>query len=218
MPTQLEVYNDALRKLGELRLATLTDDVEARYVLDGAWPAAVELSVCDGYWNFATKTVELVSDSAIDEIPGYASGFNKPADWLRTIKIYPDANKVEELDYADEGGKIYANQGSLILRYLSRDPAQNLSTWPVYFTQVVAARLALEVCDRITQSGSHFEKLYKLHKELLASARNKDALDQPSVRFRPGSWVRAMRKSRSGRANETVRGVTVNSVDGGMIR
>ena len=36
MATKLSLFNDALRAIGDIRLATTSDDVEARYVLDDA--------------------------------------------------------------------------------------------------------------------------------------------------------------------------------------
>lgn len=215
MATKLDVYNDALRRLGDLRLASLTEDVEARYVLDGAWAQVVEMSLTDAYWNFATKTVALEADDPPDGIPGFYYSFTKPADWLRTVKAYPDERKMVELDYADESGKLYAGQESMILRYVSKAPAATPESWPAMFADVVAARLALETCERLTQNSGKFDTLYKLHKEALATAKSRDALDQSGIRLRSGSWVRSMRGGYSKRTTEIVRGVQVNSIDGG---
>jgi hypothetical protein len=62
MATKLQIYNAALRHLGDLRLATITDDVEARYELDEVWSRVVEHCFTLGLWNFATRTQQLTAN------------------------------------------------------------------------------------------------------------------------------------------------------------
>jgi hypothetical protein len=197
MPTRLGLYNDALRAIGDLRLSSITEDTEARYVLDDAWEDAVEFVFTEGLWNFATITAVITADLGQTPIPGFSFVFAKPANWIRTITISPNSLFSDEAVYRDENDRIYANFDTLYIRYLSNAKAADaeIAGWPTSFGKVVAAYLAKECCQRLSGSDTKAEALAEEYRDALASAKNKDALDQSKVLFKPGAWVRAMRGS-----------------------
>lgn len=199
MATKLGIYNEVLRAIGDLRLTSLTEDTEARYVLDDAWSDAVEFCFTEGLWNFATKTEEISANTALTPIPGFDYAFDKPANWLRTITIAPDSNFSIEATYKDEGGKLYANTDTLYIRYISGVLASTPEQWPPAFSRVVSAYLAKECCERISGSNTDGDRLAAVYKDALASSKNKDAMDQSKMIMRAGNWVRAMRSGSSGR-------------------
>src|SRR5688500_18698404 len=94
MATQLGVWNEALRFLGQPALATTTDDIEARYVLDGAWVEAINFVLRQAPWKFALKTSSIVGSTS-GTISGYTHAFTKPADWLRTHAIFRQSGSRE---------------------------------------------------------------------------------------------------------------------------
>lgn len=197
MATKLSIYNEALRAIGDLRLSTATEDTEARYVLDDAWSDCVEFVFTEGLWNFATKTEQITADTAGTSIPGFTFVFDKPANWLRTITISNNSLFTDEAVYRDEGGKIYANFDTLYIRFISSAMSDEteIASWPPTFSRLVAACLARECAERLSGSSSKAEALAAQYKDILASAKNKDALDQSKIILRPGSWVRSMRGS-----------------------
>lgn len=193
MATKLAVYNEALRSLGDMRLTSLTEDVEARYALDDAWDNAVEFCFTEGLWNFATVTTSITQSGSITPVPGFQYGFNKPTSWLRTISVAPDAHFSVEAIYQDEGGKIYANFATLYIRYISGAKISTLTDWPPSFTKVVAVYLARQIAARVSGSKTDVDRLEEVYRETLATAKNKDALDQAKMVLKPGNWVRGMR-------------------------
>lgn len=197
MATKISIYNEALRAIGDLRLSSLTENVEARYVLDDAWEDCVEFVFTEGLWNFATKTQEISAISGGVAIPGFSFVFNKPTGWVRTITIASSSLFDMEAVYRDEGGKIYSNFDKLYIRFISNDLADDsdIASWPPTFARLVAACLAKECAERLSGSSSKAEVLDNQYKDILASAKNKDALDQSRIIFKPGSWSRAMRGS-----------------------
>lgn len=199
MATKLGVYNDTLRAIGDLRLTTVDEDTEARYVLDDAWDAGVEFCFTEGLWNFATVTEAITANDLLTPIPGFQYAFDKPENWLRTITVAPDSNFSVEAIYKDEGGNIYANCATLYIRYISGAKKTQPEVWPPAFAKVVAAYLAKECCERISGSNADGDRRAAEYRDILASAKNKDAMDQSKLVFRAGSWVRSMRSSASGR-------------------
>jgi hypothetical protein len=201
MPTKLGIYNDALRAIGDLRLTSLTEDTEARYVLDDAWEGAVRFVFTEGFWNFASATEEITADPGQTPIPGFNYVFNKPANWLRTITVSDNSLFSDEALYRDENTKIYANTDTLYIRYISAARAvdDQVTNWPETFADTVGSYIAMLCAARLSGSKSNADALMKIYKETLASAKNKDAMDQAKVMFKPGSWVRSMRSVASNR-------------------
>lgn len=201
MATKLSLWNDALRAIGELRLASLTEDVEARYVLDDAWTGTVEFLFTEGLWNFATETVKITSDLGQPPIPGWSYTFDKPVGWLRTIAVSTTSLFREEAVYRDEGNRIYANVDTLYIRFLSNNKSADdqITNWPPSFCNAVSAYLAMLCAERLSGSEAKADKLATEYEKALASAKNKDAMDQATLYIRPGNWIRAMRGSYSSR-------------------
>lgn len=201
MATKLSLWNDALRAIGDLRLASLTEDVEARYVLEDAWDGVVEFMFTEGLWNFATVTQAITADLGTPPIPGWDYTFDKPVGWLRTIAVSITSQFSEEALYRDEGGRLYANVDTLYIRFISNAKAvdDQISNWPPSFANAVSAYLAKECAGRLSGSDSKAEDMAVNYKIALASAKNKDAMDQAHVYLRPGNWIRAMRGSASTR-------------------
>lgn len=195
MGTKLSIFNEALRAIGDLRLASLTEDVEARYVLEDAWPDCVEFLFTEGLWNFATKTEKITADPGQPPIPGFTFTFDKPLHWVRTITISPNSLFDTEANYRDENGRIYANFDTLYIRFVSSEKAvdDQVPNWPPAFSRLVAACLAKECGERLSGNSGKAEALAADYEKALASAKNKDALDQSKMILRPGNWVRAMR-------------------------
>lgn len=201
MATKLSIFNEALGAIGDLRLSSLTEDTEARYVLDDAWQDCVEFVFTEGYWNFATKTEVITADLGQIPIPGFSFVFNKPLYWLRTITVSNTSLFDDESNYRDENNRIYSNFDTLYIKFISSERAvdSEVENWPPTFAKLIAACLAKECAERLSGSGAKAETLAADYSAILASAKNKDALDQSKIVFRPGSWARAMRGSRLNR-------------------
>lgn len=197
MTTKLGIWNDALRMVGEHRLVSLTEDTEARYVLENAWEDAKMFVFTEGLWNFATKTMEINADTGQTPIPGFDFVFDKPLYWLRTISISQTSLFDTEATYRDENNKIYANVDKLYIRFISYERADEsqVENWPPAFAKLMAAYLANICAVRISGSKSDADALRALYRDALASAKNKDALDQAQMFTTPGNWIRAMRGS-----------------------
>lgn len=197
MATKLGIWNDALRMLGEHRLTSVSEDTEARYVIEDAWDDAKAYIFTEGLWNFATKTEEITADLGQTPIPGFSFVFDKPISWVRTITVSGTSLFDTEAIYRDENNRIYANTDLLYIRYISNERAvdDQVENWPPAFAKLMAAHLASVCAGRITGSKADTDGIRLLYKEYLASAKNKDALDQSQIILAPGNWVRAMRGS-----------------------
>lgn len=200
MTAKLELYNNALAHAGERKLSSLSEGVEARRILDDVYAQAVEYGLERGMWNFAQRTVSIDTSTTYTPAFGYNYAFERPTDWVRTIKV-ADNERFEPimLDFEDEGDYWYCDADPIYVKYVSNGVTfgGDLSRWPATFAEYIEFSLARRICKRLVTSNVDFEQLQKDEKEALKTARAADALNQPPGFPPAGSWVRSRGGGRS---------------------
>lgn len=194
MATKLQVFNDALLLLGETKLASLTENREARHALDDTWTGRVTFCLERGFWNFAMRTVELSASESAEPVFGFTYAFVRPSDWVRTYQIADNEGFDPQLtSMHDEGGYLFADVDPVYLRFVSDDTSYgfNVGEWPQSFVDCVAASLALQNCYRITGSDNRRDRLELVLKKAFALARSNDAMNEPPAQLPYNSWVRS---------------------------
>lgn len=195
MATQLGLYNAALLEIGDRGLVSLSEDVEARRVLDLCYADTVAGCLEAGGWNFATRTIRANADSEITPAFGLAHVFAKPDDWVRTSAVSLDEHFVVPLTrYVDDLNYWSADATPIYVRYVSDDPAVglDLTLWPRSFTRFVELELAWRVAERLTQNASKREVIGRDRDRAKRNALNKDVLNEAQPKFAPvSSWTTA---------------------------
>lgn len=190
MATKLQVYNNALMLLGERQLASLTENRKPRRLLDQAWDSgAVDACLELSGWTFATRALRLDHDTSLAPDFGMKYVFAHPQDYIQTISICADEMfEVPLQNYQDEGGYWFAHITPIYVRFVSNDDSygNNIANWPSSFDALVSAYLANETCVSITQSTARQVGAQQAMKMALDSARGKDAIRKPSMRFPTG--------------------------------
>ena len=191
--TKLSLYNGALRLLGERKLASESENIEARYVLDDIWDDDALDTVLElGQWNFAGRTAKLDYAPSITPSFGYKYAFPKPDDFIRTMALCTDEYfNVPLNSYQDEAKTIFTDEQSIYFQYVSNDSAwgADFSLWPSSFTKWVQAWLAKEACAKITQSNELMRDIAEEEEKRFRRAKGNDAMEDP-VKWKPlGSWT-----------------------------
>lgn len=206
--TRLGLYQGACTLVGERMLGSLTEQCEARRLLDQAWDeGAVRACLEHGQWIHAMRTMRIDYDPDIERQFGYARAFDKPTDWVVTSAVCSDEFfTVPIIRYADEIGYWFCDLDVIYVRIVSDDPdyGGNLSLWRPAFTEYVKAYLASKIVMKLSGDKSRWaailgRDLGGLHDGILAAqlknAKNKDAM-AVAPGFPPtGGWV----LSRAGR-------------------
>ena len=189
MADRLALYNEALRHLGERKLASLTEDQESRFLLDTEYDSALKLCLRRGYWNFAMRAVKL--DFDITPVFGYQFGFTKPNDWLKTDVISASETfNPPEIDFQDQYGFWLANTKTMYFRFVSTTTGMVEANFPPDYAEYVSGFLALTIMPRITQaSEDSIIKFERRVERMLKVAQANDAMDQGPRRLPLGSWV-----------------------------
>lgn len=206
MADQLSLYNGALIKIGQPRLAALTDECKARRALDFAYAKTVKACLEAGLWNFAMRFSSATASPSMETLLGYQFVFDKPQDWLRTAGVTVDAyGRVPLLDYDDRIDYWVADIETIYVRYVSIDEnyGLDLGRWPESFVDYVETSLAVATCEEITGSNTKLEKLEKDREKAWRKASNRDVMNEPVTKFPPvGRLVRSRMPSFSSRERD----------------
>ena len=193
MTTKLALYNGALLACGERALASLSENIEARRLLDRAWDGgAVDYCLGQGQWRFAKRSVEIASSAGITPGFGYAKAFDKPTDHLRTIAMCSDEYmQAPLLRYAEEGAYYFADTDPIYLSYVSSNASYggDYTLWPADFVEYVQLYLATKIIKKLNQSAEDMKTLFSLAKKALTDARSSNAMEGPTVFAPVGAWV-----------------------------
>lgn len=198
MPSStIDIANRALTKLGSARILSLTDDTKAGRVMNSMFAQVRDAELRRNYWNFALKRASLV---ALSEAPewGYAYQYPLPADFLTLVQVgetYVRPNTKDKgnwhIESTDTGGRVIVTDmaAPLRIRYVKR--VENSGFFDPLFVEVLAARLAFEACESLTQSGPKKQAASEEYKGALSEAARCNAIENPPDEFPRGSWLDA---------------------------
>lgn len=192
MTTKLSLYNDALMLCGERFLSSLTEEREPRRLLDQVYSSGgIRACLEMGQWNFAMRTIQIDYDSGVQPDFGYSRAFEKPTDWVVTSALCSDEFFRSPLNrYWDESGYWFADIDTLYVRYVSDDPAYgaNLGGWPESFREFVAAHFASKIIRKLSSSDEEEDRVVKLRKTRLLTAKSRAAMSEATSFPARGSW------------------------------
>lgn len=209
MADRLSLYNGALMLLGERTLASLTDNVEPRRLLDIAWTDAVDQCLEAGMWRFATRTVQLAPITSVEPDFGYRLAYEKPVDMVRTKGVWVDEySRLPLLQYRFERNYWFTDAEPIYVSYVSNDVAYggNIGEWPVDFVRYVEAYLASRIVISLKQDLDAEQRLIGLMRLRLRDAASTDAMEGPTEFLPEGSWVVARYGRNAGRRDRGGRG------------
>lgn len=191
MPTETDIANIAIRKVGEARIASFTDGTKAANIMLDIYDETLD-GLLRYPWNFATKRAKLAQIS-IAPVFGYDHAYALPSDWIYTVSVHGDDSGLHTIDYREE---ITNNQNSILtnwdevwLVYTSRVTDPN--RMPVDFRLALASLLARELSYGLAQSASMREQFAAEARLTIAAAKSADSINSfPTSRPR-GSWANA---------------------------
>lgn len=195
MASKIAISNRALSKLGADRIISLDDDVKASRAIKNAWDVVRDAELRAHNWHFSIERAE-VAALADEPVWGYAYKYALPSDCLKLLEIYGaivhanlhDYRTVDSLPYRLEGGNILTNlEAPLQIRYIKR--VTDTELFDVSFVEALACRLAAEVAEELTESGSKVEMAWKLYERAIIEAIRANALEAPNEWPLDDSWV-----------------------------
>jgi hypothetical protein len=211
MTDRLSLYNGSLNIIGERKLANLTENRESRRKLDDIWDNDLLDRVLQmGQWNFAARSAELQFSPSVTPSFGYQFAFDKPTDFIRTMRVCHDEYFKQPLtQYSDEAKWIFADLETIYLQYVSNDTSygSDFSLWPQNFTEMVEHYMAYKVAPRLTGIDMDSNALLGKWKMMLREAKAVDAMEQPATFPPKGAWAssrQGFRQGERGKRNQLI--------------
>lgn len=197
MTSEVDICNRAIQKVGAQAITSRSDDTAAARAVNRVFEDVRDEELRNQNWNFSIKRASLAASTTAPEW-GYDKQFPLPADCIRLILVDGHYGVSETLgsygtnepDYRLEGRAILANDtGPLKIMYVSRvaDPNE----WDMQFRELIACRIAVEICEELTQSNTKKQLLMEEYERQLRRAVRGDGVETPGEALYESDWLRA---------------------------
>jgi len=190
MPSDIDVVNVALRRVGVSRITSFTEGDASATVAKDLFDEVLDDLLRQHAWNFATKRAKLAQ---LSETPTFEfdHGYTMPADWIRTISVHPNSAGAGTMFYREEqlGDKrvILTSADDVYLRYIARITDPNLM--PPDFRNAFSMTLSRDFAIPLGNSNTMHASFDRPSRSAVARARSSDAMGSSPERRPRGSWV-----------------------------
>ena len=186
MASEVDICNRALQKLGAERITSLTQDSANARACNLCYEPIRDAELRAHPWNFAIKRASLAADSTAPSF-GYDSAYTLPSDCLRVMP--PDVSvNFNTFDWQIEGRKILTNYDApLEIRYVKRETDPN--QYDPLFIECLSAKIAVELCELLTQSNSKGSAARDDYIRAIRDARKMNAFENISAETQTDTWI-----------------------------
>jgi len=184
MAADIDIINAALSKLGEQAILAVTDASAPGRLANRTYADIRDALLREFPWNFATKRASLAADP-VAPTWGFARKFNLPSDCLRVVELNNDADE----DWRNEGRTIVTDiTAPLQIIYIGSAQVDAMDST---FREALAARLAMEWAEPLSQTSSVVSAMSALYKNKLRVARVADGHEDSTREVSAPSFINA---------------------------
>lgn len=181
--SKTEIFNRALVKIGSSPINAPDQDVDRARVLLSMYDVVRDSVLRDAPWNFASKRVEIAADAGVP-VYEWTTQYLLPSDFILMTGIE------QQIEYRIEGDFILTNQsGNIKIEYVFRN--ENTAKYDSLFVEALAAKLALESVERITQSNTKKEFIRSEYNDIIVRAKRQDGYEDKQDDYVEDSWILA---------------------------
>lgn len=192
---QMDIVNSALHRIGAKKLTALTDNTESARVMTVEWPLARDRLLRRYRWSFAMNRVQLAADASAPDW-GFSYRYQLPADFIRLDLVNDIFVGLDMSDYRNSDMGEYSLEGRYLLtdigaplkiRYIKQ--VTDVGLYDASFSPTLALQLALDACERITQSTTKKESIRADLREAVVEAVRAGAIEKPPQPIPDDSWI-----------------------------
>jgi hypothetical protein len=189
------IANRALQMVGASTIMTLADNSPEARAANNCYDACRRAELRAHRWNFARQRA-LLAASATPPAFGYSYAFPLPVDCL-----YVPLTRDWASDWDLEGRTILTNAGNspgsanppagtvLALAYIA--DVEDTTLFDPLFCEALAARMAVEMVERLTQSNQKAADMQNKYKFAIAQAASANAFEQLAQDPPEDDWIAA---------------------------
>tara|TARA_R110000868_G_scaffold234986_1_gene488713 strand:- start:13636 stop:14250 length:615 start_codon:yes stop_codon:yes gene_type:complete len=195
--SKYDICSQSLIKCGAETISSFTDGTHESNVCSVMYDTTKKSLLYYSFWNFAIRKVQL---NRLNETPTDAKflyAHSLVGDIIRTRSVFNEFGQAD-YTYKKEGQKIFSNNKNAFLEYVSNIDETNM---PSFFVEALVSKLATEINEAITGSGTLTVRLAQDFQQKLRAARVADGQENPPANIMPaGRLIEAhMRSSTSDR-------------------
>lgn len=177
LPSQVDIANLALTKLGDIQITTFDDDSAHARVVKLLYPRVIDASLRDHKWRFAVRQAAL-AQLVGQPIWRYQYRYQLPTDpyCLRILRVSTeDPAQGNNTPWEIQGREILTDAPSVNIEYIARitDP----QAWDVMFLDAVVERLASELAIPIMNTPTVRGQLLQAYAMKLDAAKSTDGME-----------------------------------------
>lgn len=186
MASNVEIANRALQKLGAKRITSLTEDSVNARAINSCFDVLRKAELRKHPWSFSIERVQL-SASSTSPLFVKTNSFPLPSDCLRVLPNDPDF-EYNDKDWQIEGRSIITDDAApLNVRYVKDITDPNIMD--VLFREALSGKIAVELCEELTQSNTKIQIAQAMYKEAINEAKRVNAIERvPIVPFED-KWI-----------------------------
>ena len=179
--TKFDICSQALIKCGADTISSFADGTHESNVCSVMYDTIKKSLLYYTFWNFAIIKVQMNRLSETPTDTKFLYAFSLPADIIRIRSIF-DENGNADYTYVKEGQKIYSNIKIAFVEYV-QDMAE--TTMASFFIEALVSKVATEINEAITASGSLTQRLANDFQQKLRAARIADGQENPPQNIMP---------------------------------
>jgi hypothetical protein len=173
MSSIITICNRALQKVGAHTITSLTDQSVNARALNTMYYSVRDSVMAASRWNFTIQRFQLAASSNQNAF-GPLNIFPLPAGWLRVLPPDPLDN-VNDRDWLIEGSNIISAWNPP-LNVKIQMKIEDVTLYPASFIEALAAKLAYELCEPLTQSNTKKQACDADYKMAIADAKKLNAI------------------------------------------
>lgn len=196
--SETSICNLALQKIGAGRITSLDQNHPNAREMAACYEAMRDLELRAFRWNFAKTRVTLsASATSPPTDSGFAYAYPLPADFLRLLaqnesNLFDGDNSVDWKIEAHLGvSSILSNRTPMHIVYIAQitDPTR----FDASFIDMLSCRLALQVCEAITQSNNKKQAIEAEYSHARMMARRTNAFENIPTKGVEDTWFSVRR-------------------------
>lgn len=184
--SETALCNLALTRLGHQQISSLDEASKAGRLCKLHYGPTRDAVLRAHPWNFAVKRVTLSLDVPTPNHE-YTYQHSLPSDFLRIIRTDYEAAGYNSADYRIEGLKLVADDSVVKIEYIAR--IEDVSQFDALFVDVLAQRLAAEVCVALTDNANMAKNTWEIYDLKLREARGVDAQEGRPRDIEAWEWL-----------------------------
>lgn len=166
MPSETDIVNLALIKLGDEPIAALTDDLPRAKIMNSLYALVRDALLQAHTWNFAKERVALGRMATVPAW-GYAYQYQLPTDCVQVLNLDD-----ETAEFKVEGQKLLTDNSTAKILYIKQ--ITDTTEFSAMFIDTFSSRLAAEASQVLPGKSVLVQQLWTLYDRKLHEAKMYD--------------------------------------------